>query len=305
MTVTTSSARHLLVSLAPAARLPEAILNTLRDEVVLAGWMRASGVLSEVKLRVGTGGMPEHVEGILHVIALDGSIGLVAGDVSCGMRAVLVRDGEAGREMFAGEIIDARVEALEMLVMAFDDVTAARRLDLAGAWVLDPVSADVATASQPVLKPIVQTPAAPRVTASSVSSAPVSSGFGDFVRASEVAHVAAERPAPAPLRATDPQRQAAARPSPTFSANNQAMPQRITRPAEEETEDDPVPEPGDTVEHFAFGRCEVVKTEGDRLHVRLVKDQRIKEIALEMLKVTPLPVAAGQTSRHWQLARKL
>lgn len=87
---------------------------------------------------------------------------------------------------------------------------------------------------------------------------------------------------------------------------NQAMPQRIARPPQEEMEDDPVPEPGDTVEHFAFGHCEVVKTDGDRLHVRLGKDQRIKEIALEMLKVTPLPQAEGATtSRHWKLARKL
>ncbi len=86
---------------------------------------------------------------------------------------------------------------------------------------------------------------------------------------------------------------------------NQAMPQRIARPVQAETEDDPVPEPGDTVEHFAFGRCEVVKSEGDRLHVRLGKDQRIKEIALEMLKVSALPVDEGQTTKHWKLARKL
>ena len=36
-----------------------------------------------------------------------------------------------------------------------------------------------------------------------------------------------------------------------------------------------------------------MKSDGDRLHVRLGKDQRIKEIALEMLKVSPLPAERG------------
>ena len=49
----------------------------------------------------------------------------------------------------------------------------------------------------------------------------------------------------------------------------------------------------------------VVKTDGDRLHVRLGKEQRVKEIALEMLKVTSLPPEEGQAGRHWKLARKL
>lgn len=46
------------------------------------------------------------------------------------------------------------------------------------------------------------------------------------------------------------------------------------------------PNPGDLVDHFAFGRCEVVKSDGDRLHLKLGRDSRIKEIALEMLRVT-------------------
>jgi hypothetical protein len=83
------------------------------------------------------------------------------------------------------------------------------------------------------------------------------------------------------------------------------MPLRPVRPPDREEEEQIVPEAGDVVEHFAFGRCEVVKTDGDRLHVRLGKDGRIKEIALEMLKVSPLPLEEGQTTRHYKLARKM
>lgn len=62
------------------------------------------------------------------------------------------------------------------------------------------------------------------------------------------------------------------------------MPLRPPTKKTTETEQ-PTPNPGDLVEHFAFGRCEVVKTDGDRLHLKLGRDSRVKEIALEMLRV--------------------
>ncbi|MDB4940875.1 MAG: Proline-rich protein, partial [Labilithrix sp.] len=110
--------------------------------------------------------------------------------------------------------------------------------------------------------------------------------------------IAAPAPPPPPPPAP------AARPSPTFSVGA-PMPSRIVRPPAEEREEEPIPDAGDVVEHFAFGRCEVVKSDGDRLHLRLPKDQRIKEIALEMLKVSMLPPEEGQTSKHWKLARRI
>jgi hypothetical protein len=49
----------------------------------------------------------------------------------------------------------------------------------------------------------------------------------------------------------------------------------------------------------------VVKSDGDRLHVRLGKDGRIKEIALEMLKVMSLPPVEGAAGKHYRLDRKM
>jgi predicted DNA-binding protein with PD1-like motif len=63
------------------------------------------------------------------------------------------------------------------------------------------------------------------------------------------------------------------------------------------------PEAGDLVDHFAFGRCEVLKSDGDRLHLRVGKDGRIREIALEMLRVQPLPDEGDK--RRFRLERKL
>jgi predicted DNA-binding protein with PD1-like motif len=304
MTVSTSSSRHLLLRLSSPAKLPDSLLGALRDEVVLAGWMRASGVLSDVQIKVvdprgATATTPQRIAGPVQVIALEGSIGLSGGDVSCGLRIVLARETESGLETVAGDLVEGTVEALEVLVTAFDEVTATRQLDRSGVWVLDATEGAPRATPAPNPTTAVTAPAPPS-TPHVVITAPAQPGFAEVSR---VAVTEAPRP-PAPA-AAPPTQTPAARPSPTFSSMNNAMPQRIAKPVQAETEDEMVPEPGDIVEHFAFGRCDVVKSEGDRLHVRLGKDQRIKEIALEMLKVSPLPAEEGQTGKFFRLARKL
>jgi hypothetical protein len=87
------------------------------------------------------------------------------------------------------------------------------------------------------------------------------------------------------------------------------MPQRPSKPAIDL--DAPSPEEGDAVEHFLFGRSEVVKSDGDRLHLRIQRDGRVKEIALQMLRVTPLGDLpgegpdAGPPRRLFKLDRKI
>lgn len=93
----------------------------------------------------------------------------------------------------------------------------------------------------------------------------------------------------------------AAAPKPAAPLASAPIPQR-PKPAAVEVEQ-PVPDPGDLVEHFAFGMCEVVKSDGDRIHLRLEKDQRIKEIALAMLRVVPIDVASSP--KLWRLERRL
>ncbi|MBX3264048.1 MAG: hypothetical protein KF782_30530, partial [Labilithrix sp.] len=150
MTVTTSNARHVLFRLVDPARLPDALLGTLRDEVVLAGWMRASGILHDVRIRALGGTAVRGVAGSVQVVALEGSIGLSQGDVTCGLRAVLARETDTGLETIAGEIVEARVGALEVLVTAFDDVSATRQAGVAGVWLLD-ASTQPASAAAPAL----------------------------------------------------------------------------------------------------------------------------------------------------------
>jgi hypothetical protein len=72
-----------------------------------------------------------------------------------------------------------------------------------------------------------------------------------------------------------------ARPASSFAARV-----GVGAPAPEVEEDEPVPERGDLVEHFAFGRAEVLSIEGERLVLRdLYGAGRIREIALDRLSV--------------------
>lgn len=261
---TTTNARHILLRLGDS-RLPDALLAALRDEVVLAGWLRGSAVLTDVTVRAL--GTPRRISGQVHAVILDGSLGFANGDVTCALRGVLARETDSGLETIAGEILEARVVSLEANITALDDVTAARpQAPAASPW----ADAAIAAAAPPVPPP-----------------APTPS------------------PAPSPAYAPAPAQAPAPKPSPTFSSSGGPLPMKPFKPVRAEEEEQPVPEPGDIVEHFAFGRCEVVKSDGDRLHVRLGKDGRIKEIALEMLKVTPLSGFEGASGKHYRLDRKL
>jgi hypothetical protein len=71
----------------------------------------------------------------------------------------------------------------------------------------------------------------------------------------------------------------------------------------EEVEQELFPEAGDLVEHFAFGKCEVLTAEGERLRIRDVGGpHRIREVSLAMLKVTGPTEANGK--RLFRLVRK-
>ncbi len=79
------------------------------------------------------------------------------------------------------------------------------------------------------------------------------------------------------------------------------MPRPPARPVS--TDEEHFPEAGDLADHFAFGRCEIIKSDGDRLHLKIPRDGRIKEIALEMLKVS---LREDEGGKHvYRLDRKM
>jgi predicted DNA-binding protein with PD1-like motif len=296
---TSQTVRHLVIRAEAGDVLPDALVRVLREERVMAGWLRGSGVLAEIELRaygadIGGHGVGRRVAGPAQVLVLDGTLGIADGDVALALRGVFARETDQGVETLAGEITAARVVALEAIVTVIDDVAMPRGLDAdAGIWVLvEPAGVVGAgggddggapdTPRTPV--PYEKTPHAlvpPRALAPRAPSP----AWSEAIAAS--APAAKDKPpygpgGPRPMQQPIPIRPVTTGPS---------------------YDDGPFPEAGDMVEHFAFGTCEVLKSDGDRLHLKVGKDGRIREIALEMLRVTLL-TSDGETQRY-RLDRKM
>ncbi len=248
--------RHFVLRASAGDVLPDAIGERLAEEGVACGWLQGSGVLAEVELRAGGGqhgqpGSTRRIAGPVQVLALESSIGLVDGKPALSLRAVLARETDRGLETLAGEIVHARTIALEALVTVFEDLALQRVLDpTTGVSMLDPGPG----AARPPVGSAVSVPL-PRTPPAAAGAA----GWSGALEAS----------AQAPRELSGP-----VRPSATTGAGV-AMPQRPARRGPEQV-DAPVPEAGDVVDHFAFGRCDVVKSDGERLHLRIHKDGRIR-----------------------------
>jgi predicted DNA-binding protein with PD1-like motif len=277
--------RHIVLRAEVGDVLPDSLVRVLREHRVTGGWLRGSGVLAEIELRaygadIGGHGVGRRVVGPAQVLVLDGTLGIADGDIALALRGVFARETDQGVETLAGEITSARVVALEAVVTALDDVAMPRGLDPdAGVWVMtEPQGGVLAEEREPSTPDTPRSPPAFEKPGAAVTRGP-SPAWSEAVAAS----------------ATAPKEKAPAKPM-------QPVPIRYVRPADG-NEDGPFPEAGDVVEHFAFGSCEVLKSDGDRLHLKVGKDGRIREIALEMLRVTLL-TSDGETQRY-RLDRKM
>lgn len=266
--------RTFLFRLEDGDILPDVLADALAAAGVATGWVRATGVLCDVELRAydastGSLGGTRHLAGPLLAVSLDGVVGMVEGHPSVALRGVLARDGEAGLETFAGEVVHARTAGLDAIVTSMDDVAVGLCLDArSGVTLID----SGAPGGEPRREPARRTPTEPRH----------EPAWTQAINASANA---------------DPLRPATPRP-----IENAPIPPRPVRPAPPEGEL-LFPEAGDVVEHFAFGRCEVLKSDGDRLHLRVGKDAHVREIALEMLKVVEQPTEGPH--RRFKLLRKM
>jgi hypothetical protein len=272
--------------------LPDVLLAELRARKVTGGCVSLSGVIADVELAAfsseieGPGGT-KRIAGPLQAVTLEGNLGITDGDVSADLRVVLARETDRGLETIGGQLLRARVLGLEGSLTLFEGAVVPRAMDkAAGVRLLrdDAIVQTVAAAqpsptpraAAPQPSPPPARPSVPVAAPSAPAVPPAPPSWSDAVAAS----------APTPARST-------------------GAPGTFARPPTRvvESEDGPYPVAGDTVEHFAFGSCEVLKSDGDRLHVRM-KDGRIREIAIEMLKVTSIGASEGDKQRY-RLDRKL
>jgi predicted DNA-binding protein with PD1-like motif len=239
-------ARHLVIRMDAGERLPESLTAVLGQERVKAAWIRANGVLRDVKLRaydsdLGSPGVSRRFAGPVQALVLEGTIGIPDGEPAT-VRGLFARETDRGLETFGGEIVEAIAVAVHVLVIA---------LDVAG-----PAS--------------------------------------EWSQALEASESGPNEPAP--------QRPVAPVATPSAGATPPSRPPRPARAVEEI--DSVYPEAGDVVDHFAFGRCDVLRSDGDRLHLKVHKDSRIREIALEMLRVSRLE-DTSEGKRSFKLERRM
>lgn len=113
---------------------------------------------------------------------------------------------------------------------------------------------------------------------------------GQALLAAQAGALAAPAAESAPRAAPEPSAQTAPTPPP--------------RPARPQQEEESYPEVGDLVNHFHFGECEVIGSDGERIRLRQERDGRVREVALTMLKIEGPTTVPESGKRHFRLSRK-
>lgn len=263
--------RHLIVRIDRGEELPSALLRALDQVEARAGFIQGTGSLEAAEIAVFDQGARSYekarrIDRPCDVVSLSGNIAVHDGAGLVRLFATLARETEVGLSVVGGELVWARAYALELYVVAFDDVALTRGYDertglalwtgLSGESSSRPAA--VSDSARPAQAPV-------------ITPAPAGSASGGFES------------------------------STGGSAGGSAMPARPTRVREEVEH---YPEAGDLVSHFHFGECEVIGSDGDRIRLRQVRDGRVREVALTMLKIETPTTDAASGKRHFHLTRK-
>jgi len=240
--------RHLILRLDRGDELPAAIVRALDEAEARAGFIMGSGSLEAAEISLSTReGHARRVDAPCALVSLQGNIAISEGALSLRLYATLARETELGLSSFAGQLVWARAESVELMIVAFDDLHLQKAQPA-------PSAAAPSAAAPSVAAPSAAAPSAAAPSAAAPSAAP-------------------------PSMPVEPQRA----PSPALS-ESPALPPKPVRHREDL---ELYPELGDLVTHFHFGECEVISSDFDRIRLRQERDGRVREVALSMLRIEP------------------
>jgi len=275
---------HRLVVLEKGDRWPEMLVEAIEKSGLSSGTFRGTAVLRDCEIRAFDSGAAAReggrtLEGPLEAVMLDGAFGLTRGSLALTTRAVLALRDSFGERITAGSLESARIDGGEVLVSGFagTDVVRTMRGD-AGVWLFQ---FEAETAGSPGPRARDRRDGRdgrdddPRPGTRPAASAPVvASAWAALADASD-AVVSAPPVRPGVAKAVAPAR-------PFANARG------------ESGDDEPLVEQGAVVEHFSFGEGDVLKSDGERVHVRFERDGRIREFSLSVLKVTAAGTRRGK-----------
>jgi predicted DNA-binding protein with PD1-like motif len=127
-------ARHLILRIDRGEELPTALLRALDQAEARSAWIQGIGSLeaAEIALYDQAGknyGRTRRIEGPSDVLSLAGNASLHEGAGFLRMSVTLARESPLGLEVFGGELVWARAYAIELHVIAFDDIALTRAYD--------------------------------------------------------------------------------------------------------------------------------------------------------------------------------
>jgi predicted DNA-binding protein with PD1-like motif len=249
--------RNLIVRLDRGEELAQVLQRTLDQAEARAAWITGVGSVEAAELAVfdqtRRDNRTRRVDTPCEVVSLTGNISLLEGTSFLRLSATLARETDAGLQVLAGQLLWARAFALELHVVAFDDVSLARLPDDRTGLAL------LGMRGGPALDPSASLARGPDVTP---------------------------------------------RPSPVQQPGIVDSPPVMARPMRHQAEQhEAYPETGDRVNHFHFGVCVVIGSDGDKIRLRQERDGRVREVALTMLRIDA-PTTGDDGTRLFELRRK-
>lgn len=265
--------RHLVLHVERGEELPVALIRALHDVEAKAAHITGVGIVEAAELASidPRGRSTTHrVDTPALVMSLAGNVAVEDGATNVHLYATFARQTDLGHQTLSGHVRWARASALDLFVTVFDDLVLERLTDEQGFA------------------------AALHATSRVSSGGAVRTPTEEPSREPAVAPVAA---APKPVVASadlDLKLQP--------SAPALAPPARLPKPQEDTTE--LYPDVGDVATHFHFGECEVISSDGERIRLRQIKDGRVREVSLTMLKIEAPTTDPATNKRLFKLSRK-
>jgi predicted DNA-binding protein with PD1-like motif len=228
----------------------------LAERRVVEAWITAYGTLNDVELRDSDSSKTFATSS--RIVSLVGSVEVRNGAPAMTLTATVGRPSMRGLELIAGEISRARVDRVRVAITALTSRTLDSSAD----------DVDGSTTSNAARNAAPQRAASPwdavaEASERSVDAAPKASSAG--------AKLLATKATPHPVRA---------------AATPLSAPVTPIAPRKKVAIEEFLPEIGDAIDHFAFGRCRVLKSDGEELLVRDESTGKTRTIHLSVLEVS-------------------
>lgn len=264
----------LLLTVEAGEELTEAITSALAEHGVGHAWIEAQGTLREVAVQ-DPGGERTFAT-TSRIVALHGHA--TAGGNGRGalrLSATVARSSLRGPELLAGSVTRAVAEEVRLLVTTLEPTVAKSRRDDGADEDAAESRRDDDEATEDTIDDDAPAPRAGSRRDDPKPKAAASSPWAALADASAEAQAppprAVVRGATAPVRKAPP-------PSPALPP-----PAAPTPPRRKSIDQEIYPEPGDLIDHFAFGRCAVLRSDGDELLVQHPGSGRTRTIRLSAL----------------------